>query len=292
MKSRQLLLIAIVASFLFLRCTEQKEQVRYEELNLAELFNYFMNTSDSIEEQKLISFLNDSIVKYPYGMFYPIEFIDTTSNQVKFEFGFYSNLYGDEECFKIKHRNIFYVNIDSSNHMSSRLIDTLSLSSLKQLYKEFILNKNNSYELPEKRIKFIPLLDTIQVSKGALFIRTQLISDSTKKSIDWFLIKNVIKIAKLSTVEMRNENAQLYFNKSYQEASLKEKWALSQYHPIQIWFYPNSYQPKPPPPPLPILSPKVLELLEETEDDEELELVYEIFEEEEEFEEESISKVD
>ncbi|NOU60892.1 hypothetical protein [Marinifilum caeruleilacunae] len=224
-------------------------------------------------------------------MFYPNEFIDTTTNQVNFTFGFSSNLYGDEDCFKIKNRNIFSVNIGGNNHMSSRFIDTLLLSSIKQLFKEFTLNENNSEELPEKSIKFIPLLDTLQVSKGALFIKTQLIPDSTQKSTDWFLIKNVIKIAQLSILELRNESAQLYFNKSYQESSLKEKWALSQYHPIQIWFYPNAYQPKkPPPPPPPILSPKALELLEEIEFDEELEIVYEIFEEEEECEEEAISK--
>ncbi|WP_282013566.1 hypothetical protein [Marinifilum flexuosum] len=258
MKSRQLFLIAIVAFFLFSRCTKQKEQILYEELKLAELFNYFMNSTDSLEEQKLIQFLNDSIVKHPYGMFYPYEFIDTLSHNIEFKLCFDYDSYLDYEWVKIKHRNVFYVNIDRNNQINSRIGDKLHLDTIKPFFKHFILNKHESEDLPEKRIMIIPLLDTVQVSKGALYVKTQLIPDSTLNRTDWKLIKKVINIASSSIKELRNESAQFYFDKTYIEASLKEKEALVEYLPIRIWFFPNGYKPKPP---APILSKELLEIL-------------------------------
>ncbi|MCY1633709.1 hypothetical protein [Marinifilum sp. D737] len=235
-----------------------------------------MNTSDSIEEQKLIQFLNDSIVKHPYGMFYPYEFIDTLSHNIEFKLCFDYDSYLDYEWVKIKHRNVFYVNIDRNNQINSRIGDKLHLDTIKPLFKHFILNKHESEDLPEKRIMIIPLLNTVQVSKGALYVKTQLIPDSTLKRTDWKLIKKVINIASSSIMELRNEGAQFYFDKTYIEASLKEKMALIEYHPIGIWFYPNGYNPKPPTPPVPVLSKeviKILELIDEAE--EELEILEE-----------------
>ncbi|MCT4601883.1 MAG: hypothetical protein N4A59_03110 [Marinifilum sp.] len=273
MKSKYLILFLVTAFLLIYGCAKPKEPIRYEELQLTELFNYFMNTTDSIEEQKLIQFLEDSIVKHPDCFFFPYEFIDTIANQIKFKLCFDSNLYGFD-CCKVKHRNIFYVNIDRNNQISSRIGDKLQLDSIKHHFKHFILNKHDSEELPEKIIKIIPLLDTVFVSKGVLYIKTQLIPDSTLNRTDWQLIKKVINITRSSIMNLRNESARYYFDKAYQDVSLEEKLALCEYHPIRIWFYPNGYYPKPPIPPIPILSKEVLEILELVdEDEEELELL-------------------
>lgn len=268
MKSHHLILIAIITSFLFLKCTEQKEQVRYEELKLAELFNCFMNSTDNLEEQKLIHFLDDSIVKYPYGTISAIERVDTLMQKTELNYYLCSN---DVYDMSIKHRNVFYVNIDRNNQLSSRIGDKLRLDSIKPLFKHFILNKHESDELPEKRIMIISLLDTVLVSKGALYVKTQLIPDSTLKRTDWRLIKKVINITNSSMIELRNESAQFYFDKNYIEASFKEKIALIEYHPIGIWFFPNGYRPKPP---APILSKELLEVLRLIDEgEEELELL-------------------
>ena len=96
-----------------------------------------------MEEQKLIQFLDDSIVNYPYGMFYPYEFIDTLSQAIEFKLCFDYDSYLDYEYVKVKHRNVFYVNIDRNNQITSRIGNKLLLDSIKPLFKYFIINSVN-----------------------------------------------------------------------------------------------------------------------------------------------------
>ncbi|WP_282126237.1 hypothetical protein [Marinifilum flexuosum] len=247
MKSHQLLLIAIVASFLFLRCTKQKEQIRYEELKLTELFNYFMNTSDSIEEQKLIHFLNDSIVKHPNGYFSIFENLDSIENQLKLVYPFCPD--ATHLDVKVKRRNVFIINIDRYNKITVNWKNISDSKHLKNHFIDFLENQNNIDSLSEKIIKDLPHLGTIYISKGAFVINTRLIPDNNSNRTSWKLVKKNINAILLVIHHLRAISSLQYFDTDFSTLNTSQQESICSLHPIRILIHPNRSERKITPPP-------------------------------------------
>ncbi|WP_321321866.1 hypothetical protein [Labilibaculum sp.] len=261
-------IIIILSLFLFLGCTlENKKKPDYSSLNLEELFNLFLTTQDSLEENTIIPFLDDSIAKYPYSFFYPNEEIDSLKNKLIFKFGHVIYVGWDS---KVKNRNIFQFQIDRKNTITIKHEKIDKLDSIKSDMTKFLINKNNSDCLPEKRIRKIDLLDTVEVCKAAFIINALTIPDSTGNKTDWRIIKEVAQLVSSTIYSLRNNSAFHFWKKTYLELNIKQQKALSELHLMWIWIYPNRFfEIKPPPPPPPIVNKEILDIIEDKENEEE-----------------------
>ena len=81
-------------------------------MSFEELFNYFLTTQDSLEEESLVYLLDDSLSKYPYRFFYPSERIDSINQDILFKFKLTEEDYDYNEDYKIKMRNLFFIHIE------------------------------------------------------------------------------------------------------------------------------------------------------------------------------------
>ncbi|WP_321279013.1 hypothetical protein [Marinifilum fragile] len=274
MKSRQLFLLVIVAFFLFLRCTEQKEQVHYTKMSFEQLFNYFLTTQDSSDLEKVEHLLDDSLVKYPFRFFYPSERIDSLKQEVVFTFKLAEEDYDYNEDYKIKMRNLFLIHIDKKNVIHAKREKISNCDSIIDDMIFFIKNDNDDDNLPEKRIAVVELLDTIQISKAYFTLISQSQPDSLKQRTDWLIVKRSISSILSAYKLVKNNAAVSYWNRNYNELNFKQKKSISQLYPINIWFYPNPTNldwlalpipPHPSPPPSPILSKEILDIIYEDE---------------------------
>jgi hypothetical protein len=265
------LYLIILLSLLFSSCANDRN-AQIGKMNLDELFNYFLNTQDSLEEERLVGLLNDSIVKYPEGVFWPSEEIDSVKKELKFNLNFDTEpLWND---VKIKERNVFSLFIDRKNNQYIRWDKINALRFHREYMILFLTNPNNVDSLPEKRIKLVDLIGKVEVSKGAFVIKSQLIPDSTNHRTDWRLIKSNIIFIKNIILELRNLASIKYWNLDYNKLELDRKYILSNLHPMGIWFEPNRpFRPKPPPPPppyrikrVPIVSKEILDIINDEDD--------------------------
>ncbi|RKE02632.1 hypothetical protein [Marinifilum flexuosum] len=256
MKSHHLILIAIITSFLFLKCTEQKEQVRYEELKLAELFNCFMNSTDSLEEQKLIHFLDDSIVEYPYDHFFTFEKYDSTKKQLNL----YFHLCTSDIEYNIKRRNAFVIDIDKKNKITLNGNNYSDILPINDMIVDFLQNKKDTNTLSDNTLKNIPILGEVEVSKGGFILHTQLIPDKNNNQSSWLITKKYIDIILSVNYQLRKLSSLKYFESEYSKLNPEQKNAIRKLNPVYIIIYPNwtMGKIKPPPPPLPVLSNKII----------------------------------
>ncbi|MAX79128.1 MAG: biopolymer transporter ExbD [Crocinitomicaceae bacterium] len=109
----------------------------------------------------------------------------------------------------IKERNVFVVLANANDQLlvEGQLMD---IKDLRAAAKEFIVNPNNLSDLPEKRVKTIPLLGEVPVSK-------QVISLQNDKGTSYDLYIQVQNELAAAYSEVRNELAKSEFNTSYDE---------------------------------------------------------------------------
>lgn len=244
-------------------------------MSFEELFNYFLTTQDRLEEESLIYLLDDSLRKYPYRFFYPIEKIDSINQDILFKFKLAEEDYDYNEDFKIKMRNLFLIHIDKKNVIHAKREKISSCDSIIDDMTFFIKNDNDDDNLPEKRMAIIALLDTVQISKAYFTVISQSQPDSLKQRTDWLIVKRSISSIFSAYKLVRNNAAVSYWNRNYNELNFKQKNSISLLYPINIWFYPNPTNldwlalpeaPLPPLPPAPKLSTEVLEIIDEAEE--------------------------
>lgn len=268
--------LIILLFLLFSSCANDRK-AQIEKMNFEELFNYFLNTQDSLEEERLVGLLDDSLGIYPYRFFYPYEKLDSVNNQISFEFKLSEEDYDYYQDYKIKLRNVFLIHIDRKNQIHAQKEKISSCDSVFEKMVKYIINENNEDWLPEKRMEIVELLDTIQVSKGSFIIISQSQQDSLMQRTDWLVIKKSIATVKKAYQQIRNNAAISYWNKNYSKLNLKQKSAISKLYPIYIWLYPNptnldwyALPKRIPRPPSPKVSEELLILID---DDEEVEIL-------------------
>lgn len=262
------LLFVVAIILLLTSCNSTANKPDYSSMQISDLFNHFIATEDSVEENKLIPLLNDSIEKYSYSYFCPIEIIDSVKNELVFSFYFEQYLDWD---IKIKRRNVFQFQIDHNNQLTANKKRISSPKEVEKAMLIFLQNVTNHDTLPEKRIKIIELLDTVFVCKAGFTVNSESTSDSNNTQAKWKLIKTTISTIKKAIHTVRDQSASLYFQKKFSKLSLKEQEAISELHPIWIWYHPNRSFGNKPPPPSSIRIQEILNILDNEEEDLELE---------------------
>lgn len=101
------------------------------------------------------------------------------------------------------------------------------INLLKERAKEFLSNPDNLANLPEKISKDIPLLGTVEVSKGVISLQ----NDRGTSYEMYLMVQNELTAA---VNELRDEMAKTKFGKSYVDCSAMQREAIDKAIPIAI----------------------------------------------------------
>ena len=127
---------------------------------------------------------------------------------------------------EVKERNIFVVKINSKDRLLFNG-EVGDIRDLKDRAKEFLGNPTNSPELPEKISMDIPLLGSMEVSKGIISLQ-----NDRGTSYDMYVaVQNELTAA---INEMRNELSVSKFGRRYADLSKSQAEAVDQAIPIAI----------------------------------------------------------
>lgn len=127
---------------------------------------------------------------------------------------------------EVKERNIFVVKINSKDRLLFNG-EVGDIRDLKDRAKEFLGNPSNSPELPEKISMDIPLLGSMDVSKGIISLQ-----NDRGTSYDMYVaVQNELTAA---INEMRNELSVTKFGRRYADLSKSQAEAIDQAIPIAI----------------------------------------------------------
>ena len=127
---------------------------------------------------------------------------------------------------EVKERNIFVVKINSKDRLLFNG-EVGDIRDLRDRAKEFLGNPTNSPELPEKISMDIPLLGSMEVSKGIISLQ-----NDRGTSYDMYVaVQNELTAA---INEMRNELSVSKFGRRYADLSKSQAEAVDQAIPIAI----------------------------------------------------------
>lgn len=126
----------------------------------------------------------------------------------------------------VKDRNVFTILLNSDNKL---LVEEqyMEVSQLKEATKEFIENKSNEADKPEKKEKEIPFFGVYPVSKAVISVR----NDNQTQYQAYLSVQNEIVAA---YNELRNELAKSKFKKSFKELDEEEQDAIKDIYPMAI----------------------------------------------------------
>lgn len=136
----------------------------------------------------------------------------------------------DEQMQKqldVKERNILYVRVSKDNLLMIG-DDYVSLDEVKERAKEFIANKENRPDLPEKNPKKISLLGTCMVTDK------HVISVQTDRNTSYWVYFEVQDRIVAAYNELRDELAREKFGYGYKVCSPEQQEAVREYYPQKI----------------------------------------------------------
>ncbi len=132
----------------------------------------------------------------------------------------------DAEAPDVRERNIFVVLVNKDDRLLYNN-EYGRIEDLKDRAKEFLGNPNNLPNLPEKVATEIPLLGTVDVSKGVISLR-----NDRGTSYDMYLqVQNELTAA---IKEMRDEMSTNYFGKKFADLSEPQREAIETAIPVAI----------------------------------------------------------
>jgi Biopolymer transport protein ExbD/TolR. len=127
---------------------------------------------------------------------------------------------------KVKKRNVLAILVNRNNELlvNGELLD---ISQLREKTKEFILNPNNSEDLPEKQVKTIPYFGDVMVSKGLVSLQ----NDRGTSYETYIKVQDELAIA---ARELKDEKAMSKWGKAYSELDDEQQDAVKKYVPMAI----------------------------------------------------------
>ncbi len=132
----------------------------------------------------------------------------------------------DAEAPDVRERNIFVVLVNKDDRLLYNN-EYGRIEDLKDRAKEFLGNPNNLPNLPEKVATDIPLLGTVDVSKGVISLR-----NDRGTSYDMYLqVQNELTAA---IKEMRDDLSTARFGKKFADLTEQQREAVEQAIPVAI----------------------------------------------------------
>jgi biopolymer transport protein ExbD len=131
-----------------------------------------------------------------------------------------------ETPIKILDRNIFTILVDRNDRL---FFDNAvgEIGMLKERAKEFLSNPQNLPNLPEKKLKSIPLLGQIEVSQGVISLQ-----NDRGTSYDIYVqVQNELESA---IKELKDDFARAKFSRGYQDCNAEQQQAIDKAIPTTI----------------------------------------------------------
>lgn len=130
------------------------------------------------------------------------------------------------EAPKVAARNVLRISVTKDDILGIN-DEPSDINSLKDRAKEFILNPNNSEDLPQKDLKEIPFFGKVEVSKG-------IISLQNDKGTSYRMYVAVQDQLAAAFNEMRNMKSNEKWGKNYDELDEEQQEAIRMLIPTQI----------------------------------------------------------
>ncbi len=126
----------------------------------------------------------------------------------------------------IKERNVFTVLVNSNNQL---LVEgkPMRIEELTEATKEFIVNPNDSEELPEKKEIQVPFFGVRMITKGVVSLQT----DNGTQYQTYLMVQNELQRA---INELREDLAKRKFGKEYDDLENEQQDAIRQIIPQKI----------------------------------------------------------
>jgi len=127
---------------------------------------------------------------------------------------------------EVRERNIFVVLVNRNNqlHVEGNL---LKVELLKEKTREFILNPSNRADLPEKKLKVIPNIGEVEVSKGVISIKTD-------RGTSYETFVTVMNELMAALHEIKDEASRKYFGKRYLDLPKEKRDIIDDVIPVVI----------------------------------------------------------
>ncbi len=126
----------------------------------------------------------------------------------------------------IKERNVFTVLLDANNRLMVEG-ELLRVEDLKEKAKEFMMNPNDSENLPDKKMTEIPLIGEYPVTKGVISLR----NDEGTQYGTYIQVQNELVAA---VNELRDQFASEKFGKTYASCTSEQQEAIRSAIPSRI----------------------------------------------------------
>ncbi len=126
----------------------------------------------------------------------------------------------------IKDRNVFEVLLNSNNQL---LVEKkpMEIEELKEAAKEFILNPNNSDDLPEFKDAEVDYFGAVKVTKGVISLQ----NDNGTTYQAYLMVQNELQRA---YTEVRNDLARKKWGKDYEDLDEDQQRAVRTIYPQKI----------------------------------------------------------
>ena len=126
----------------------------------------------------------------------------------------------------VRNRNVLSVLVDRNDHIMIES-EPVTIKDIKPLTIEFLKNPYELDDLPEKSMKHIQSIGSLEVTKGIISIKTD-----RGTSYEAFIAVLNELVAAGNVV--KNEASQKYFNQSYDELNKKEQAIINEIAPAVI----------------------------------------------------------
>ncbi len=130
------------------------------------------------------------------------------------------------EAPKYLKRNILQVGVNMYNQLAINS-EEADLATLKERTIEFILNVNNSEDLPQKEIKEVPFFGKVEVSKGVISLQ----NDKGTSYEMYIAVQDELTAA---FNEVRNMKSQEKWGRSFNQLSPEQQEAIKDLIPMAI----------------------------------------------------------
>ncbi|MDE5424064.1 hypothetical protein L3073_17755 [Ancylomarina sp. DW003] len=224
-------------------------------------FNFALSNTNSILNHRCIDSLekykpeNDCITLNKTEYYYQSE-----DSLVQTDFYEYDDF---TFCYKVKSRNIVYVNIDKNDNIKTKYL-RIFYSNYYELIKNFIDTSSSSSDLPE--IKVLNWSNSHYLYRNfATHIHCEMFPDTLSTKTSWAALIKETKTVLATIQTLRNSRSKHIFHKKFSELNHEEKKLIIGLIPmfIRIYFFESYLNRLPPPPPPPSVQ-KVLDILNDT----------------------------
>lgn len=226
--------ILLILSF-FVSCTFNAEKIDFSKESTPNLFEYFINTKDSVEMDLLIEMLQDSITKNPNFQFSTKDYFESEKEEFKVKFSYYDSRLDD---IIFKKRNAYIIVINNRSHLQFEGKFISKFDEVTNEINEFVLNPEDKENLPQKKFEEIDYFGEVGISKQSFVIYLDL-SDSLIYTSNWLKMKVTIHFINEMYQEIRNEIALQKFDKPFRKLEIKQKESIIELVSTRITIIPN-----------------------------------------------------